>query len=92
MLEGAMKGWEDGVPNTQLAAEGARSVEPALLRVDEAAQYLSLGRSKMYERIARGELPVIRIGRSVRVPRNALEAWIQAQVNEQNGGESSGRL
>ncbi len=37
---------------------------------------LDVGRSTVYELIARGELPVIRIGRLVRVPRPALEEWI----------------
>jgi len=34
------------------------------------------GALTVYELIARGELPVIRIGRLVRVPRPALEEWI----------------
>jgi excisionase family DNA binding protein len=53
--------------------------------VEEAARFLALGRSKTYELIARGELPVIRIGRSLRVPTMALQAWLRARVLEQNG-------
>ena len=30
-------------------------MEPALIRVDEAAKYLSIGRSTLYELIARGD-------------------------------------
>ena len=46
---------------------------PLLLRVSEAAALLGVSRSTLYQLIARGELRVIRIGRSVRVPREALE-------------------
>ncbi len=47
-----------------------------LLRADEVARVLGIGRSKTYELIARGDLPSLRIGRLVRVPRHALEQWI----------------
>lgn len=51
-------------------------MEPGLLRVEEAAKYLSLGRSKTYELIQAGELPAVRIGRSVRVSTAGLKAWL----------------
>ena len=51
-----------------------------LLRVEEAARLLRIGRSKLYQLLARGELPVVRIGRSVRIPRRALEEWIAAHT------------
>jgi excisionase family DNA binding protein len=47
-----------------------------LLRVHEAAALLGIGRSKAYELISRGELPHVRIGDSLRVPRAGLELWI----------------
>lgn len=47
-----------------------------LLRVEEAAPMLGIGRTKAFEMVARRELPVVRMGRLVRVPRAALEAWI----------------
>lgn len=51
-------------------------VRPDLLRPDEVRRLLQIGRSKLYEMIARGELPVTRIGRVVRIPRGGLERWI----------------
>jgi excisionase family DNA binding protein len=45
---------------------------PAFLTVDEAAVLLRVGRSAMYEAASRGELPTIRVGRRLRVPRAAL--------------------
>jgi excisionase family DNA binding protein len=47
-----------------------------LLRVEEVARLLGIGRTKAFEMVARRELPVIRMGRLVRVPRAALDAWI----------------
>jgi excisionase family DNA binding protein len=47
-----------------------------LLRAGDVSRLLGVGRSTVYELIARGELPAIRIGRLVRVPWPALEEWI----------------
>jgi excisionase family DNA binding protein len=55
-------------------------VETELLRVEEAAKYLNLGRSKLYQLIAEKRLPVIRIDRSVRISRSALLEWIEKQA------------
>jgi excisionase family DNA binding protein len=56
---------------------------PLLLRVPEVARILSLSRSRTYEMIHTGELPFVRMGKSVRVPRKALLALIERQtVNE----------
>jgi excisionase family DNA binding protein len=51
-----------------------------LLKVEDVQRLLGIGRWKVYELITRGELPVLRIGRLVRVPRPALEAWIEAKT------------
>lgn len=57
-------------------------LEPLLLKATEAGKVLGLGRSKVFAMVAAGELPVIRIGRSVRIPRQALERWIRDQTIE----------
>ena len=59
-----------------------RVTEPLLLRVDEVARALALGRSKVYELIASGELPSITIGAARRVPAEALGRWIAEHVAE----------
>jgi excisionase family DNA binding protein len=48
-----------------------------LLRVDEAAERLGLGRTKTYELVRSGVLPSLRLGRAVRIPVAALEAWVR---------------
>jgi excisionase family DNA binding protein len=57
---------------------------PAFLTVEEAAQILRLGRSATYEAIARGELPAVRFGRRLRVPRAVL--FRMAGLNEHDDG------
>jgi excisionase family DNA binding protein len=51
--------------------------EHMLLTVPEAARLLRVSRAFAYELIARGELPVLRLGRRVLVPREALEQHIR---------------
>ena len=55
-----------------------------LLKFDEAAEALGIGRTSVYELTRRGELPVVRIGRSARIPAAALDEWVarQAEVAE----------
>ena len=52
------------------------ATEPGLLTVDEAAAFLRISRAKAYQLRATGELPTVRMGRSVRVRRDRLMAWL----------------
>ena len=60
-----------------------RTARPMLLRIPEVAAELRLGRSSGYQLIKAGELPVVRIGRAVRVSRADLEAWVDDQRQAQ---------
>ena len=53
-----------------------------LLRVDEAAQLLSLGRSTLYAMAAAGTIPTVRVGRSLRIPREELNRWIEQRTEQ----------
>ncbi len=48
------------------------------LTVEEAAQLLGISRALGYELVARGELPSVRLGRRIVVPRRALDAMLDA--------------
>jgi len=48
-----------------------------LLTVPEAAKFLRIGRNLAYELVARGEMPAVRLGRVIRVPRAGLEQWLE---------------
>ncbi|MGH9154504.1 MAG: helix-turn-helix domain-containing protein [Acidimicrobiales bacterium] len=47
------------------------------LTVEEAAQLLGISRALAYELVARHELPSIRLGRRIVVPRRALEVLLE---------------
>ena len=64
-------------------------MERLLLRPHEAAELLGLGRSTVYELIASGAIPSITIGRSRRVPLEALRAWVRAQTDAGAAGHSA---
>jgi excisionase family DNA binding protein len=56
---------------------------PALITIKQAARILNLGRSTVYELIAEGQLEVVHIGRSARVPTDAITALINRLRAEQ---------
>ena len=60
------------MPTTDLAA--------AMLRPSEAAAYLGISVSKLYNMAAKNELPVTRIRNSVRIPKVALDDWLAANT------------
>ena len=55
--------------------------QPLLLSIPDVAASLGLGRSKVYELIAKEGLPVIRFGRSVRVSAASLQKWVEQNEN-----------
>ena len=65
-----------------------------LLTVRDVAVALRLGRTRTYALLRSGEIPVIRVGRAVRVPRDGLRRWIEEhctyvdQAPSGNGFES----
>jgi len=61
----------------QETAAGHAETGPALLRVNEAAQYLGFSPSKVWQLIHDGALPAVKIGFSVRIKRTDLDAWIR---------------
>jgi excisionase family DNA binding protein len=52
------------------------SVDALLLSLAQTARATGLGRRKVWELCNSGELPIVRVGRRVLVPRAGLEAWI----------------
>jgi excisionase family DNA binding protein len=55
-------------------------MEPKTVSVPEAGKWLGISRNAAYEAAKRGEIPVIHIGRLLRVPVVALERMLQATV------------
>jgi excisionase family DNA binding protein len=57
-------------------------MDKLLLRPEEAAEVLSIGRSRLYELIGRGELASVRIGTSRRVPFEELIRFVEGLREE----------
>jgi excisionase family DNA binding protein len=52
--------------------------EPLTLSVPEAAKLLGVSPDLVYDLVAVGELPALRLGRRIVVPRRALEELVEA--------------
>ena len=50
---------------------------PELLRVEEVAAWCDCGRGTVYEAVRCGSLAHVRLGRLLRIPRQAIEAWLR---------------
>ena len=53
-----------------------------VMTVEEAGRWLSLGRSSAYQAVKRGDIPSIRIGRRLVVPRVALERLLEGKHDD----------
>ncbi|WP_241687101.1 helix-turn-helix domain-containing protein [Deinococcus metallilatus] len=51
-----------------------------LLTVKQAAAALQLGTNRVYEMVNAKELPSLRLGGSIRIPRSSLIQWIEDQL------------
>jgi len=55
---------------------GTNTVAPILLNVLDAARLLGVGRTTIYELIARGKLEVVHIGRAARIPASSIDRFV----------------
>jgi len=49
---------------------------------------LGVGRSKLYELIAEGDIPTVRVGSRVRIPVEDLRAWIRDGAKTPGGAKT----
>ena len=57
--------------------------DAAVIRVEDLAARLDIGRRAAYEAVARGDVPgVIRIGRSIRISRVAVDRWLAGEPKD----------
>jgi excisionase family DNA binding protein len=59
--------------------------ERLALSVEDAAGLLGISRTLAYEAIARGELPSVRLGKRIVVPRRALDELLDSAVDRSTG-------
>jgi excisionase family DNA binding protein len=77
------------VPGLRPADGAPLGHETLLLRPIEAAQLLGIGRSKLFEMLARQELPVVRMGRCVRIPRRELAQWVNQSIDVETAARNA---
>ena len=58
--------------------------EALVYSVTEAGQLLGLSRGSAYEAVANGQIPSIRIGRRLLIPRKALENLLEKASSDKN--------
>jgi excisionase family DNA binding protein len=57
------------------------SAEPLVYTVEQAAEILAVSRGTAYEAVRAGEIPSVRVGRCIRVPRHRLEELLGTPPN-----------
>ena len=63
--------------------------EPLVFTVNQARRLLCLSRGLMYEAVRTGEVPSIRIGRRILIPRVALKRLLEQQIKTEPNGEQT---
>jgi excisionase family DNA binding protein len=53
-----------------------------LLKPDEVAEQLRVARASVYRLIAAGDLPSVKVGKSIRISSDALREWIATKTKE----------
>ena len=61
-----------------------KQLQSLVYTAEEVKILLGISRNSVYERIADGSLPSVRLGRRIVIPRAALEAWL-AQAGNATG-------
>jgi excisionase family DNA binding protein len=64
------------------SASGSFGELPLVLTVDEARRVLRIGRRQLYQAIARRDVHTVKVGRTIRIPRSSLEAWLAEPDHE----------
>lgn len=58
-------------------------MEQLLLKPMDVAHVLGISKSKVYELLSTGELPSIRIGKSIRVSTEDLRKWVASRTQSE---------
>ena len=61
---------------------GHQPVEPICVRINDAARMIGVGRTKLYELIATGELETVKIGKAMRVTTASLHELVRRHLSD----------
>ncbi len=76
-LEEALLEFEETLPGE--ASELPEGRDPQLLSIPEVCKALGMGKSWTYRRIKSGEIPSVKLGRSIKVKREDLEEYLESR-------------
>lgn len=62
------------------------------LTVNEVAEQMRVSRMTVYRLVHAGDLPAIRVGRSFRVPQDALDAYLASAAVDREDTDRRGEL
>jgi len=83
-LRRALELFESALLEFEETLEGEETVRPQerkgldLLSIPEVCQELGMGKSWVYRRLKSGDIPSIKLGRSIKVKRADLEAYLES--------------
>ncbi len=70
---------------------GPEESRPRYLTVAEVAETMRVSKMTVYRLARSGDLPAVRVGRSYRVPQDALEAFLASSPAAHHEQDGSGR-
>ena len=77
-LEEALSAYEGTLSEGQTSEQPPDGQVPQLISIDEVCKALGMGKSWTYRRIKSGEIPSIKLGRSVKVRQEDLEEYLES--------------
>lgn len=63
--------------------------EPLTLSPKEAAPMVPMGINQFYAAVRQGDVPSLRIGHSIRIPRKRFIAWLNGEVAGQSPSDAA---
>ena len=94
-LEGFIKELESALTEYEQSIAGEAQQRPKerdrlqLLSVHEVCQQLGMGKSWVYRRLRSEEIPSVKLGRSIKVRRADLEAYLEQHRNASRPAQNS---
>ncbi len=84
-LEAALMELEDALPDDGETSDLPGSQGLQLLSIAEVCRALGMGKSWTYRRLKSGEIPSIKLGRSIKVSRKDLEEYLERHRYKTSG-------
>ena len=86
-FEEALSGREERPDRLQAKHDGDGGGGLDLLSIMDVCQELGMGKSWVYRHIQSGEIPSVKLGRNIKVRREELEGYLEAQRYQPVSGE-----